>query len=214
MRWFEVKTALPIVMRTIRKELTAAESYRLTKAWLWASLPSLPEGAGWSRRNSRLARQQFRSALRLYDALHLTIPDEQRATAMYTEIVSSIGAKFVAQSFALPAERRWRDWTNSERLLYLQRAAAAFFNARSEGYQVDEKGLGFSVRACQFVEMSHALMRPQMAHAFCLADSLRFARPDSLVQLRRESTLAQGNRACDFYFEFVSAPSGPALSKV
>jgi hypothetical protein len=208
LRIFEIRHGLPIVFRMLRDELSPAERKRFLRAFATARTPRFPVDSEkvWLASERKLALTQFASALRLYDALTAAIADEERHQRVYTEVVSEIGARFVEQTLPMPTPEAWERFSRAERMAFVESAVGKFFNARAEDLQVGDESLGFNVTRCQFAELSRQLGRPGMAAAFCQADTVRFAQPDSLVHLGRTQTLASGGGYCDFRFDYAQQP--------
>lgn len=157
--------------------------------------------SSWPRKQDRLTRRQFRSALLFEDVLttDLVLPRAAVDDCLH-QVIATVGARFIEANIPTPSPERWRTSTQRQRLSYLTGVIGRFFNARTDNINATEERFGFDVTGCRFVELARAVGRPELVRHFCAADSQFFTAESSPVEFRRTETLAEGAQRCDFRF--------------
>ena len=142
------------------------------------------------------SREQLRPAVLLYRLLLRMTPRDEalRVTAL---VVQSSGRAFLKSVLGDLDLKTLIDSEEREVLLRkrLQQIPNATFSLRFEG-----DSLHFTVSACRFVGLCHALGHPELAALFCSVDDAFFGHDLQGVTLHRETTIAQGGHHCPFVF--------------
>ena len=127
---------------------------------------------------------------------------EQRRLDILRAVISESGAKFIETNVVLPQADEWEKMDDAERERFTQKIISRFKNVEAKTVETPESVFGFDVSHCHFAALTRTLDRAYLAPLFCQADSVYFNRPEVLVQLNRKETLAQGDHACTFRFEY------------
>ncbi len=204
---FDRKVGLPVALTVLRARLPLGALIRVLLRYAISSLRDPLAGVpdtSWPEELEPLVRHQLRAAMRLDDATRgIRGVDEETQRDIVREVIAETGARFIGAAVPLPNAADWLAASREEQERFATEAADSFINAKTENIGVGEEAASFDVCECRFVQLTAAIDRRYLAPMFCEADSVHFARPESLVHLRRKSTLAQGARVCDFRLEFV-----------
>jgi hypothetical protein len=203
---FDRQVGLPVAWKVLRSRLSFAASLRV---FCWYALYSLRDplrdapSDGWPEDLEPLVRHQLRAAVRLDDSVQKVAGLTEAARLEHVrEVIAETGARFIGSSVPLPGAAAWQAASVGERERFAGETAKSFINAKTQNVSVTDEAISFEVCECRFVQLTRLMGRSHLASMFCEADSVHFSSPESLVHLRRNSTLAQGASACDFRFEF------------
>jgi hypothetical protein len=204
---FDRKVGLPVALTVLRARLSFGGLLKVLFRYVISSLRDPLAGVSddsWPEELEPLVRHQLRAAMRLDDATRgVGGLDEQTRRDVIREVIAETGARFIGAAVPLPNAADWQNASTDERERFAKEAAASFINAKTQNITVGDEAASFDVCECRFAQLTRIIDRPYLAPMFCEADSVHFARPESMVRLRRKSTIAEGANVCDFRLEFM-----------
>jgi hypothetical protein len=203
---FDLRAGLPTALQVLRAQLGWAQCLHALARFGLRSLGCDPLRAlpthGWPAAQETLVRHQLRPVILLDDVLRrdLRLPDA-RVMEILAQVVRMSGARFIEHNVPDIPRPLWSAATPDQRTTFVTRLTTRLFNAQIEDITTSPTSLAFRVTACRFVQLTHALGRPQLAPLFCAADSQFFESPSS-PRLDRPTTVAQGAPCCHFQFSY------------
>ena len=144
----------------------------------------------------KLSRRQLKPAIFVY-RYFLKKYESQEALALTKKVVQASGRAFlntVLHDLDIPTliHSTQREEIVRDRLRQVPNVTFSL--------KFEEEALHFTVSACRFVQLCHAIHHPELAPLFCSVDDVFFGHDLKGVSLQRATTIAQGGHTCPFIF--------------
>jgi len=202
---FDLTRGLPTAIKALREDLSVTAFLYALTCFSVRSIFSRPfSELGRSQSAAEdFTRHQLKPAILLDDVLKrdLKLNNNKRLSIM-EKVIANSGAQFIESNVRIPSPHEWTQMTDDERIQFTQNTMAKFLNAETQIAETPQDVFGFDVTTCHFASLTRQLKREHLSKFFCQADSIYFSRPDVLVQLTREDTIAGGQQHCTFRFQF------------
>ena len=144
-----------------------------------------------------LSRRQIGPAIALYQALCSLMPSSD-ALSLCGDIVKESTLIFLERAIGPLNRESIMAQNETERVAWVHRISAQFFNATMKFHEISERAVGFHVSRCYFPELCRRVGVPELAPIFCEGDAYYFGTEIKEVQLTRPLTIARGDHHCDF----------------
>jgi hypothetical protein len=203
---FDLSAGLPTALHVLRAQLGWTRAIHALTRFMLRSLGRDPlrdlSTHGWPASQETLVRHQLRPVILLDDVLRLDLAlPQERVMEILAQVIRMSGARFIEHNVPDIPRSSWRAADPAQRHSFVTRLTTRLFNAQIEDITTAPTTLAFRITACRFVQLTHALGRPQLAPLFCAADSQFFESPSS-PRLDRPSTIAAGDACCHFIFSY------------
>ncbi|MHA1793635.1 MAG: L-2-amino-thiazoline-4-carboxylic acid hydrolase [Promethearchaeota archaeon] len=158
---------------------------------LWKEIPPIKND------KDRDSRKQISDAIILYRILQRYYPRERSMNIIH-EVIKNAALAFLHELIPnLPASKL-KKMNINEKENYITDLMNKFPNSDFIIARKSNKEFVVEITRCRFPELLELTGHPEIAPAFCAADILYFDLYQPAIQLKRTSTIAEGNEKCTF----------------